>query len=264
MNLTLETIGFGRLAPGATLGAATAFPGDSLQARNSKGRVSILDWWGSQTTSGQQQLIWNTGHDTTRNLLVGVNAGELDTRIVRGIYPQLQPQEVISASISGSAVATDVEIGCLTLLYQDLPSSRLNGITYADCQRRTIRSTTIQASLANTLTATGAWMGEELINAESALLHANTDYALLGMTVDVDVPAVAMRGIFSGNMRVGVPGDAGNVVFGADYFCQLARWSGLPLIPVFNSGDASATYFSFLQNETAINPPVTAYLAELK
>src|SRR6187431_1679306 len=101
MNLTLETIGFGRLAPGATLGAATAFPGDSLQARNSKGRVSILDWWGSQTTSGQQQLIWNTGHDTTRNLLVNVNGGELDTRIVRGIYPQLQPQEVISASISG-------------------------------------------------------------------------------------------------------------------------------------------------------------------
>lgn len=265
MNLTLETIAFARLNPGATLGAATAVAGDSLQARNSRGRVSIMDWWGAQDHAGGiQQLIWNTGHDTTRNLRVNVNAGEYDTRIVRGIYPQLQPQEVISASLSGGAGATVVEIGVLTMLYQDLPSSRLNGLTYKEVQERKIRDTTIQATLTGGATPNGGWTGEELINAETALLHANTNYALLGMTVDIDVPAVAMRGIFSGNMRVGVPGDAGNVTFGADYFCQLARWSGLPLIPVFNSGDASATYFSFLQNETAVNPLVTAYVAELK
>jgi hypothetical protein len=47
--------------------------------------------------------------------------------------------------------------------------------------------------------------GARAINADVDLLQANQDYAVLGMTTDVDAPRVCLRGPDTGNLRSPCP-----------------------------------------------------------
>jgi len=260
--MNLELVSYFSLQPN-TSKAATAITGDSLVIKNSRSRAAILGYWTQNQVAGFHQIIAPSLHDTTRNYRVNANATEIDPRLPHGMSIQPQPQETLSITVSGSNVATAYELGCMLVYYKDLPGVEARMISYAELQKKTQVLTTVSATLTGASNPNAGYTGTELINAESDLLRANRDYAVLGATTSLDCGAVCMSGPDFGNVRIGVPGDASDNDFCAEYFCQLSRWFGMSLIPVFNSGNRNSMNLSFLQNENNISPLVTWYLALL-
>jgi len=263
-----EALGFSRVAPGAAPGiAAAALPGDSLQIKNAKSKASIIGLWGWQQVAGTQQIIYPSGHDTTRGYMYTVNVDEQDSRMAKGLALQPNPQETLSITIVGSTTAGDVEMGFALVYYKDLPGITMQSIDYKELLSAFARGgklTNVVATITGTGVAnTGGWAGAELINAETDLLKANTKYAVLGATTNTSVGAIWMTAPDFGNVRIAVPGDAADNDFTADYFCNLARTYGEPFIPVFNSGNKGAINIGVAVAENTISPLITWFLAEL-
>lgn len=220
----------------------------------------ILAAWGTFQAAGFAQITAPSMHDQVRGYRANVNAAQPKPRLPLGLSLNPQPQETLSLTISGSAVAGDVESISMLLLYGDLPGVNARMGMWDDVRKRTVELTTISATLAGT----GAgYTGSEAINAESDLLKANRNYALLGVTTNTTCASVGLAGPDTGNMRVHCPGDAGDNEGMQNWFITMSRAFNKPLIPILNSGNKSSTFFSFVQDENNISPLITAYLALL-
>lgn len=248
-------------AAGTSGTAAAAVTGDSLVVGNGVGDVRIIAAWMDCQATGWFQIATASGHDTTRGFRARVTASEARNRIPLGLGLPVWPQETMAVTIMGSATAGDVEHVCMLLKYQNLPGVDARLLTWAELGKRFEKLTTIEATLAG---AAAGYTGEELINAESDLLLANRDYAVLGAAASVEAPALTMRGPDLGNVRVGVPGNDLDSDFGATFFATLARAYNEPMIPVISSGNKGATYIGTLQDENNANVTVSWYLALLR
>jgi hypothetical protein len=255
-----ELVSFSATQPN-TGAAATAFTGDSLTIKNSKGPAHIVAWWAQQQVDGYQQLITPTMHDTTRGFRTVVEASNIDNLLPAGMAIEVQPQELMSITIAGSNTAGDVELGHMLVHYPDLPGVNARAIKWSDLLRRAETLTTVQMTL--TGAATG-YTGAELITAESDLLRANRDYAIIGATTSTACGAITIVGPDTGYVRTAIPGQASDADIGRDWFAALSRQFDLALIPVINSGNKSATTIGITQNENNVSPVISITLALLK
>lgn len=259
----LELITAQTTAAGSSGAAATAATGDSLIVKNSKSRARVLAAWLSLQADGWMQIVKPSGHDTTRGFRQVCDAASIMNLLPSGCALAVEPQETLSVQIAGSATAGDVESACLQVLYDDLPGVTSRTITWAQLQSRAewLKLVTVQATLTG---AAAGYTGQELITAESDLLQANRDYAVLGITTNIPTAAVYITGPDTGYQRCAVPGGVSEADYGRDWFCQLARAYDEPLIPVINSGNKASTYLGFVQSENNISPQVSLSLALLK
>lgn len=255
----LETISYSATQPN-TGAAAAAVPGDSLIIKNSKGPARIIAAWGFNQVEGYHQIAFPSGHDTTRGFRANVDALAAQNFLTNGLGMEVQPQESLSIQIAGSNTASDVELGSLLVLYKDLPGVSSRMITWGQLKSRAESMTTVSATLTG---AAAGYTGSEQINAESDLLRANRDYAVLGMTTNVPCATISLSGPDTGYQRVSLPGPVDTSQMLQEGFCYLARAWDEALIPVINSGNRNATSLNFLQNENNVSPLVTVYLALL-
>jgi hypothetical protein len=255
-----ELVSFSATQPN-TGAAAAALTGDSLTIKNSKGPAHIIAWWAQQQVDGYQQLITPTAHDTTRGFRQVVEATNIDNILPPGMAIEVQPQELMSIQIAGSNTAGDVELGCMLIHYPDLPGVHSRAIKFGELLRRAEQLTTVQMTI--TGAATG-YTGAELITAESDLLRANRDYAIVGATTNVACAAITIVGPDTGYVRTAIPGQASDADVGLDWFCALSRAFDLATIPVINSGNKSATTIGIVQNENNVSPSISITLALLK
>jgi hypothetical protein len=258
-----ELLSWSATAPGAAGAAATALTGDSLTIKNDRGNSApkIIDLWAMQQTSGFQQIAFPSGHDTTRGYRYGTEAGDSTSRLPLGMMIEVQPQELLTVTVAGSATAGDVELGCALVHYPNLAGVESRSLTWSQLQSRYEKLTTVFLTVAG---AAAGYTGAELINAESDLLLANRDYAILGINTTVDCAAVTIIGPDTGYARIGVPGadqDADEV---ANYFPKLAIAHEMSLIPVINSGNRANTNIGIVQDENNVNAVITLFLALLK
>lgn len=256
----IELVGFQSTAPGAGPTAATAFAGDSLQTKWGKTPI-LMSAWADQQTAGFQQLIWNSGHDTTRGLRYDVPTTQVQERLPIGVGNEIPTQETISASISGSATAGDIETGILLMGYEELYGSAQRLITFSEMLNRRVNLVTVRASI--TAGTTGGWSGTETLAADSDLLHGTTDYALLGYVTGSECAAIALRGPDTANCRIGGPGQIESDVT-ADWFCRLSRAWGTPAIPVINSNNKNSTFVEISNDENALTATVSLIFAQLR
>ena len=261
--MLLNMIGYSATAP-STGAAAAAVAGDSLTVRLTAAQKAarIVAWWSRNQTSGSHQIIYPTGHDTTRGIRAAAIAAVSVNSIARGAWLDINPQEVMSVSIVGSGTAGDIENGVIGLWYDDVPGLEARLITSDQLRSRMVRQTTVQATI-STGTA-GGWSGSEAINAETDLLRANTDYAVLGAVSSVASCALGITAPDFGNVRVAVPGGITAGEIGPDWLVQMSDWLGSPTIPVFNSANRGNVTIDALQDENGADPIVTWFLAELK
>jgi hypothetical protein len=145
--------------------------------------------------------------------------------------------------------------------YEDLPGISARFITPAELMKRGVNHVSVENTIA--LGTAGGWSGAEAINAETDLLKANRDYALVGMTVDTECAAVAVRGPDTGNLRIGVPGNPTLKHLTANWFMRLSDLFGLPLIPVINSNNKGGTQVDGVQDENGADPLVNTHWVEL-
>jgi hypothetical protein len=256
-----ELVSFAATAPGAGGAAAAALTGDSLVIKNSKGPAQIVALWASFQADGFLQLITPTQHDTTRGFRQVVEAANVDNLLPGGVSLEVQPQELMSITIAGSNTAGDVETGCALIHYKDLPGVNAREIKWAELTRRVECLTTVQMTITG---AAAGYTGAELINAESDLLRANRDYAVLGISTNIPCVALTLTGPDTGYTRTAVPGQASDADIGRDWFCAQARAFDIPMIPVINSGNKNSTTVGIVQNENNVSPQIAIVLALLK
>lgn len=240
--------------------AGTANTGDSLTIRNGKGKIHTIATWASRQVAGFSQFIVPSSHDTTRGWRAGVSAAMGELTMPLPFNHKFEAQELISSTIAGSNTAGDIELDSLLIFYENFPGITMRTLTPAQLEQRTVKLTTIESSI--TAVATGQY-AEEAINSDSDLLKANTDYALVGLSGRTAAHAYTVKGPDFGNIRIAVPGNLRTELTN-QFFIALSRIHGLPLIPVFNSGNKAQTQVGFVMNETAAATLVTMHLAELR
>ena len=246
-------------AAAAAGSAAAALAGDSLNVRNYGKEPRIIAMWSTLQTGGFAQIAFPTGHDTTRGFRAGLPAANTQMILPLGARIPITPQETITGTIAGTAVAGDVENVSWLTRYDVNKGQRL--ANWRDVDRRLEKLTTIDQAIVSA--AGPAYTGTALITAVSDLLVANRDYALLGITSRTQVQAIGITGPDTGNDRIAVPGML-RYEIGAQFFRLLSQSQDDDLIPVINSGNKGSTSLFVATDENAGTFTVTAHLALLK
>jgi hypothetical protein len=260
--MIIDSIGYGATAP-STGAAAAAFAGDSLTIRNARAgsAIRLLDVIACNQAAGFHQIVGPSFNDTTRGVRLRVPAAMARCYLGGPAIERLQPQDTLSVTIAGSAVGGDVEQGVLLIYYEDVPGLVGRFLRPEELMSAAVRLVTVYCTLA--ATAGPAWTGSEAITAESDLLRANTNYAVLGLVNSVLCGAIGIRAPDWSNVRLAVPGAELAPEETRCFFVDLARRTGLATIPVFNSGNKNSVFLDASQDENGADPIISLLLAEL-
>lgn len=261
--MVLEMLGFQATAAATTGTAGTAFTNDSLTVRNfTPGtKAFLLAAWSRQQTDGMTQVVWPSANDTTRNIRWVSEAAFNIQGVPWGAPIPMRSQDLISATIFGTAVAGDIEQAILAMYYEDMPGLMGRYLHAKDLMARGVRQVTVQASI-DTGTA-GNWSGAELITADSDLLRGNTDYALLGANIEESCCALGIRAPDWSNVRVAVPFNPSNERQSSGFFVGLSQAYDMPLIPIFNSANKGGIFLDASHDENDVTVEVSLNLLEL-
>lgn len=250
-------------APSGTQTNLTMATGDSLAVRAAaQDKLALLvNLWVDSQTTGIVRVKSPRMHDNVQGIRAKTVASEAKVIMPWGRPQRVYPTDVLSADLSGSATAGDIETAALLFYYEDLPGVTGKFIKWDEAARRGVNVFTCE----NTVTtgAGGGWTGSVAINASFDLFKANTDYALLGYEVDVECAAVAFRGVDTGNLRVGGPGDELARHVTGEWFKRLSLSYDLPAIPVFNSLNKGGITVEAAQDENAAAVRVNSLFVEL-
>lgn len=251
-------------APGATLTALGMASGDSLTIRATKApetMIRLLTCWTDSQAAGILQITSPKLHDASRGIRVGTTISDTSPLLPLEQQQRLFQTDVLTALLSGSATAGDIETACMLVQYDDISGIEARLITPAEVEKRRVHTFTTENTLS--LGTTGGYSGEEAINAEADFWKANTDYALLGYLTTVECAAIGWRGSDTGNLRVGGPGNETLRHVTAEWFIRLSMLTGLPCIPVFNSNNRGSILIDGVQDENGADPLVTSIWAQL-
>jgi outer membrane murein-binding lipoprotein Lpp len=266
MPPALDTVTSGGTAIGATLAATTILAGDSFTVKNASlsSDVLLLNFWVDAQVAGMVRIHSPKLHDNTDGIRSRTRLNNLEPVLPFGVPQRLVPQDTEIVELAGSAVAGDIETVTQLIYYADLPGQAARFITPDQLKQRAKNH--FGNRLAITVGSTLAYTGGRAINADQDLLKANTDYAVLGMSSDLRVGAICLRGPDTGNLRVSQPGGAdvqGSMKRADWFFRDISFWYGLPLIPVINSANKGATQIDVVGDENGGTANVTLWLVEL-
>lgn len=263
MGKALEMIAAQGTAIGAAIVGLTAVAGDSLAVRAGaeNKRIDLVQFWTDVQVAGTARIRSARMHDNVQGIRQDTIISDLFPMMPMGIRQRLYPNDVIVAELAGSAVGGDLEYLVMLLLYEDLAGANARFIDPAELMRRAINISAVENTIATG--ATAVWGGAEAINAEFDQFHAGGLYALVGYTVDVEAPAIGWRGPDVSNYRVGGPGLETDRATTREWFIELSRALGEPLIPVFSAENKAGTLIDALQDENGADTTVTSYFVEL-
>lgn len=220
--------------------------------------------WGVDSASVcELSLTASRFHDQTFGIRLAVPSGAALAPTTRpsllspaGFDQPIFPSDVLSIQANGTA-ADNVNV-TLMLYYPNLPG--IDG--------RYATSSYVRASMKNLVgvrvsptSGAGNWGASVALNSVTNLLHANTDYAILGVTSQTPIAAIGISGVDTGNLRVGGPVLAAPE-HDAYLFANISDSYGQALIPVINSNNAGAINVQ-AAHTTAAAKVVDVILAEL-
>lgn len=170
-------------------------------------------------------------------------------------------------TVSVTSTASDVVVYGYTTEYADLPGAQAAFVTpsfvYANWKSRLGIYVNAESSTATA----GAYGATRAINADDDRLHANTWYAILGLTAGAPFFAVTMTGPDWGGQRIGIP--AGSIeIISEQYFVDAAlAWNvggqQTPTVPIFNSNNKANILLQVVDASTSLSPGIDLTLVEL-
>ncbi len=263
MPAVLELLTGFATAPGATFTGLTMASGNTLTVRNARldSRVWLLDLWAFNNAAGTFRVRSPKLHDNVQGIRVPVTASDATPLLHRGWVQRLVPQDVLTAEITGSAVAGQIETASMLLWYEDVP---LQGARFID--KPTLLSNGISeqgVSLAITTGVGGGYTGQRAVNADNDNFKANTDYALVGYQVSAAGASVRWQGIDVGNLGIGGPCIVTSKMVTASWFVRLSEHYAMPLIPVFNSANKGAILVDVATSQAGVAVTVVSFFVEL-
>lgn len=259
----LEVITGDVTAPGATLTDLTMNAGNSLTVRNTQNGspIRMIGAWNKNQTAGLFSVRSPFLHDNVNGFEVGAPADDVFNKLDEMVHLTLEPQDTLTAQLSGSSTGGDLEIASMLIHYEDLPGVEARLIGPEELNNRMEHVMAVQNTL--TIGSGGTYDGEEAINAEQDQFKANRDYALIGYEVSTRCATVGWRGSDTGNLRVGGPGSVNHRDQTRTWFVSLSKMYQTPLIPVFNAANKGAFLIDAVQDEDVANVTVTSIFALL-
>ncbi len=238
MGVALEVL-TGSIGAFAALTAITMNSTDSLTVRYSDPakKIWLLHMGMMSDTLGAGTLMELKSpklHDNVHGIRLRHSGTVVPaTELTESMPQRLYAQDTLSWSLAGNAGAGSVNPAWMMLYYEDLQGIAARLIDLATLKARYVETFTVETQL--TGVATGAYSTGVALNANFDFFKPNTDYALVGYTVDKACSSVHLRGADTGNIRVGGPGAVHLPHATAEWFPRLTQVFGIPLVPVFNS-----------------------------
>jgi len=259
----LEVIGCHFTASAVAGSAAIVNAGDSFTIKNGRqgAKIALVDVVAFYGSLGELRVVGPHMNDTTEGIRMSVQVADPQCLMLGSHYEPLYPQDALVVTMFGTAAAGEVNVAALVVWYEDLPGISARLIMPADVRQRGVRVVPVRNNIVSI--ATGLWGGAVALNVLTDLLKPNTDYAVLGGVCSTVQGMISIRSPDWGNVRVGIPGKIANTELAWDYFARLSDRSGLPCIPIFNSGNKAATFVESLDDETATAVAVHWHLVEL-
>lgn len=262
MGLCLNLI-TGRVTnPGAALTALTANTGDSFTVKNfdaNAGKAYLASEWAFGATAGVARIFSPLMHDDAQGLRLRWTATDPSELVPDELRQVLYPQDALQVQMSGGAA--EVDTLALLLFYENLIGADQRLYTWEQIAPRVRHFMGIECNLTTGGTA-GQYGGAQAINANFDTLKANTDYAILGYQCDNNALAIGITGPDTSNFRIGGPVTTRHEIT-AGWFVDLARKTGKPAIPVFNSANKANTIVDIVDTATAAARNVSFICAQL-
>ncbi len=259
MGAGFETVVGSASSPSTTYTAITMNTGDSLTVRNFPpvNPAYLMNMLRHDATAGVTRIRSPLLHDNVKGIHLALSESPSNWGFPKPGVQTLKPQDNLIVEVTGSASTLDV--AGISIYYTNLPGSAARLHHWADFSGMIKNLVTIEVAVTNSGTA-GAWT-DTVITTTDNLLHANTDYAVLGMYCDTAIGVVGIKGIDTGNLRMCGSGRT-STYDTSEYWVEMSARSRLPCIPVFNAANAPSTYVSTatLAASTATN--VTLFMAE--
>jgi hypothetical protein len=247
--------------PGSTITALTPSPNDSFVVKSfapsATAYLEQLIRGGSE--AGLIRVRSPLMHDFVQGIRVSCPSGSTGNLLAQAVNQPLYTQDSLVVEVTGGAAASD--IGAIGIYYTDLGGASARLAMPGDIAGRVRNIVGVEVDVTTSATI-GTWV-DTLITTTEDVLHANTDYAVLGYILNTTVAAVALRGPDTSNLRVGGPGTL-VAVETRPYFVALSERTGLPHIPIINSANKGGTYVSVVSVNASAAATVTLMMAELR
>lgn len=259
MGLAIDTPVFIATNPGASA-AATFATGDSGTVRNFAGtdQALLVELFRQGATAGLVSVRSPLLHDAVRGIQALASETPSALLLPRRLNQHLRPQDTLSAFLGGGGA--EVDMGAMQIFYSNLPGANARLHTWSDLQSLIQYIKIVEVDATSSATA-GQWVDTVITTTEN-LLHANTDYAVLGFINDVAACMVGVKGPDTSNLRVCGPGVLRSEVT-SDYFARLSDDTGFPTIPVINSANQGSTFASLAMVATAAAVKIQLVLGQL-
>lgn len=250
----------------------TANSGDSLAVANyGAGGARIIEMWGIDSDSvAELEVIFTrpeSTHDQSHGARFNIPAltpGGAATVAAHNMLPGYVSIPVFksdTAALTVTTTASDDVVVSYNILYDDLPgvSGQFTDWSTVSGMQKSIVGIACNAVASATA---GAYGATRAINADDDRLHANTNYAILGFSVQTQVTTIAMLGPAWGGQVIGCPAGALDLRSDTWFLDQTIKY-GLPLIPWFNSNDKGNVLLKVADGEASTSPKIDVLMVEL-
>lgn len=260
----IDTIAAYQGTVNSTYAAGTFASGDSGTIRSfpDSAQAHIVDlFYDDVTTPLPARLRSPRLHDNVRGLEVNAGASAPENLFPSAFPQRVYPQDTLIAELS-TAASTGKALLAAGIYYDQLPGADARLFSPGDIQGIVANVKPVFVAVGSGANTAGTWYDLVLTTSEN-LLVANTDYAVLGLEIDVAVACIGIKGSETGNLRICAPGNVAPK-FGADYFYRLSMLTGKPCIPVINAANSGSIYASLISSAaTGAASTIVVYLAEL-
>jgi hypothetical protein len=222
-------------------------------------RLDTVMFNGNASVAATQVSIRITSpmlHDDVRGIQIEPGTAPTQYLLPRETGQRLYSQDTLAVAVNDANASVSDSV-VLSVYYSNLTgqSARLHSWGDISGNIKYIKPLEVDVS-AGTL---GAWQ-DTVITADENLLHANTDYAVLGILTDTDGCSMGVMGSETGNFRVTTPMIT-STIDTSDYYVMFSERMGTPHIPVFNSANKDSFYVTTTGNAAAAR--VQLILAEM-
>ena len=263
MGVALEHIS-GFIGNSAALTNITLATGDTAVIRAqtdlNKG-IWLIDSWAFVEAAFIYEIHSPRMHDNVHGIRVRGPLSVATPETSLYVPTRLYTLDTLTIQLAGTSGAASVSPMSLLIYYEDLPGIQARLTTPDDVAKRGINL--MAQEVVVTGVATGTYSTAVALNSSFDFTKANTDYALLGFTVDRNGGAICLRGADTGNLRVAAPGLNSGAQITGEWFHRISDRTGRPLIPVLNANNKGGILIDNVTDHNAGTYNIQVHLVEL-
>lgn len=257
----IDTIaGVATIGAGPVFTAVTMATGDSNTVRSFPQGTGawIFDAVFAGPHKGQLRVRSARLHDSNTGIIISTSEDPSTHMWPWGVLQPVYSADQLTIELDGTAA--DVDSFALMIYYQQAGGLSARLSDWGTVKPLIYEVKPFVTAITNSGTA-GTWTDTVITTTDNQLV-ADADYAVIGMTTDTAMTAMAVKGADTSTLRCGVP--ASTVTgFTSRYFANMADETGMPCIPIIAANNRASTYVSTIDDTASSTANVTLWLAEL-